>query len=292
MADDEPRGPIVVSVAALTNVGMHRSVNEDAFALGEIGGALAHTPSEACPTGEHTARITLASGLVLGVYDGMGGGSSGDSASRDAAHVVHTTLAEEPLPRTEDELRDRLSRAVGQANRAVFLAGQNDRRRLGSGTTATIAALVDACAVIAQAGDSRAYLLRGRRLVPVTRDDRLTAELVRQASPDVTEEQLASLPTNVITKALGMREDMDASITRVILRRDDVLLLCSDGLWGLVSDPTIRAVLLRQRSPGAACRVLCEEALRAGGADNVTIIVARFDGEGLRPPIRAETVVT
>lgn len=271
-------GPIVISIAGITHTGRSRDHNEDTYSYGALAGERRSSPSVA------RDRYVLERGCVLGVYDGVG-----RVAGETAAGVVHATLAREPLPATEDELRDGVHRAVSAANRAVFEAGR-DSRHGGMGTTATVAALVDACAVLAHAGDSRAYLLRGRRLVQITKDDRLTPEVLR-ASGKLTEEEIADFPHgNVITKALGMSEHLEPAITRVVLRRGDSLLLCTDGLWKMVGAPTIRAILLRQRDPGAACRVLCDEALRAGGHDNLAVIVARFDGEGLRPPIRAESL--
>jgi protein phosphatase len=274
----DPAGPIVISVAGITHTGRSRDHNEDTYAYGLLGGERRSGPSVT------RDRYVLDGGFALGVYDGVG-----RVAAETAAAAVHATLAKEAPPASEDALRERLERAVVDANRAVFEA-TDDSRHGGMGTTATVAALVDACVVIAHAGDSRAYLLRGRRLVQLTQDDRLTRELARRAAPELTEAELVALPSNVITKALGMSGHLEPAMSRLVLRRGDVLLLCTDGIWQIVGAPTIRAVLLRQRDPGAACRVLCDEALRAGGPDNLTAVIARFDGEGLRPPIRAESI--
>lgn len=281
---EEKQTSIVVSIAGLTDVGHARDHNEDSFLVSDLAGDLTRGPDE---VGE---RRALGRGLAIGVYDGMGGMSSGELGSRDAAIAVASSLRETPLPSVEDDLRDRLVRAVVAANRSVFEAAERDMRRRGSGTTATVAALVDAGLVIAQAGDSRAYLLRSDSLMQITRDDRLTAEALRAAGHAITEEEALALPKNVITKALGLTDTVEPTITRVTLRRGDVVVVCSDGLWELVADAEIRAALLRHRDPSVACRVLRDMALRAGGYDNITIVVARFDGEGLRPPVRSETV--
>ncbi|APR83789.1 Serine/threonine phosphatase PPP [Minicystis rosea] len=283
---EEERGRIVVSVAALTHASRNR--NEDSFGIGTLDGAFLHAPSEACPTGEHCAAFTLTHGLVLGVYDGAGGHAAGEVASKDAAHLVQSELAHDPSPTDEDDLRARLEQALGHANRTLLERSMADARRRGSISTATVAALAGACAIIAQTGDSRAYLLRNRRLVQLTRDDRLVAEMVRQGLPNITAEELDALPSQILTKALGIRADLEPSLSRVLLQRDDVLLLCSDGLWGIVGAQTIRSILLRQRAPSIACRVLFDEAMRAGGRDDVTIIVARFSGDGLESPIQTE----
>lgn len=282
---DAPPGPITVSIAALTDVGCARAVNEDAFFIAALGGS----PRRVGPAIERD-RLPLEAGLAFGVCDGMGGMSSGDAASRGVVTHLPDALDIAPLPTTEDDLRDRLFESVRAANRWLCGASASDPRMCGTGSTVTAAALVDEVLVVAQVGDSRGYLLRDRKLVPITEDDRLTAEFVRANHPDVTEEQIAALPRNVITKALGMREDLEPRMGRLLLRRGDVILLCTDGLTELVDASTIRAILLRQRDLGAACHQLINAALRAGGHDNITVVVAHFNGEGLVPPIRAERV--
>ena len=273
---------VTVTLAALTDVGLTRVHNEDTLHVGDDTGDIT------CGRAELRERISLDHGLSFGVYDGMGGMSSGEVASREAASVVAATLAEEPRPRDEEALRERLIEAVQRANRAIYLAGERDPRRRGNGSTATVAAVIDGCLLIAQVGDSRGYLLRDRALVQITDDDRLDRHMAKSLGRPLTAEELAGIPPNVITKALGMSPELTPEITRTALRRGDVVLLATDGLTELVADATLRAVLLRQRDPGVACRVLRDEALRAGGHDNLTLVVARFDGEGLRTPIRAE----
>lgn len=273
---------VTVTLAALTDVGLTRVHNEDTLHVGDDTGDIT------CGRAELRERISLDHGLSFGVYDGMGGMSSGEVASREAASVVAATLAEEPRPRDEEALRERLIEAVQRANRAIYLAGERDPRRRGNGSTATVAAVIDGCLLIAQVGDSRGYLLRDRALVQITDDDRLDRHMAKSLGRPLTAEELAGIPPNVITKALGMSPELTPEITRTALRRGDVVVLATDGLTELVADATLRAVLLRQRDPGVACRVLRDEALRAGGHDNLTLVVARFDGEGLRTPIRAE----
>lgn len=273
---------VTVTLAALTDVGLTRVHNEDTLHVGDDTGDIT------CGRAELRERISLDHGLSFGVYDGMGGMSSGEVASREAASVVAATLAEEPRPRDEEALRERLIEAVQRANRAIYLAGERDPRRRGNGSTATVAAVIDGCLLIAQVGDSRGYLLRDRALVQITDDDRLDRHMAKSLGRPLTAEELAGIPPNVITKALGMSPELTPEITRTALRRGDVVVLATDGLTELVADATLRAVLLRQRDPGVACRVLRDEALGAGGHDNLTLVVARFDGEGLRTPIRAE----
>lgn len=269
---------ITATLAALTDVGRTRHHNEDAFHVGDLAGDLTRDRAEL------RERITLDRGLGLGVYDGMGGMASGETASREAASVVPTSLARAPRPIDEEDLRARLIGAVSEANRAIFDRSTKEPQHRGMGTTATVAAALDGGLLFAQVGDSRGYLLRDRKLIQVTRDHTLINEVMLSGDQRFTQAELESFPRNVITRALGLNDEVKCDVTRVELRQGDVVLLCSDGLTGMVADEDIRRILLRQRDPGVACRVLCDAALRGGGHDNITIVVARFDGPGLPPP--------
>ena len=143
------------------------------------------------------------------------------------------------------------------------------------GTTATVAAITGDRVYLANVGDSRAYLLRDRRFEQLTRDDTLIEHFRRTG--ELTAEAEAELPRNVITRALGLSESLTVEVSALDPRIGDVLLICSDGLCGMVEDRSLRDVLLRQRDVGVACRVLVDAALRAGGHDNISVIVARFE---------------
>jgi protein phosphatase len=148
------------------------------------------------------------------------------------------------------------------------------------GTTVTAAALVDDCLFFAQVGDSRAYVLRGDQLVQLTRDQSLVNQLIEAGQ--LTEEEAETFEhNNIILQALGTADAVQVDLTFCELRRGDVLLLCSDGLSGMVRFEDIREVLLSTPEPIDACKVLTERANQAGGHDNITVVVVRFDGEGL-----------
>src|SRR5262245_5867828 len=150
------------------------------------------------------------------------------------------------------------------------------------GTTATIAALVDSRLFVAQVGDSRAYMLRGQRLVQVSRDQSLVNQLIEAGQ--LTEEEAETFEhNNIILQALGTAETVQVDLTYVDLQRGDRLLLCSDGLSGMIRAEEMREVLMNCKDPFEACRDLIERANRAGGHDNVTVIVTDFDGVGLPP---------
>jgi hypothetical protein len=145
------------------------------------------------------------------------------------------------------------------------------------GTTATIAALLDQRLFVAQVGDSRAYVLRGDKFVQVSRDQSLVNQLIEAGQ--LTEEEAETFEhNNIILQALGTAETVQVDLTFVDLRKGDTLLVCSDGLSGMVRADEMREVLLSHREPFDACKELVDRANRAGGHDNITVIVAVFEG--------------
>jgi hypothetical protein len=173
----------------------------------------------------------------------------------------------------------------------IFSEAKLDRTRRGMGTTATIAALIDDHLFLGQVGDSRGYLLRGSRLVQVTRDQSLVNQLIEAGQ--LTEEEAETFEhNNIILQALGTSDTVQVDLTYVELRRGDRLMLCSDGLSGMVRNDEIREVLSTVEDSAEACRVLIERANQAGGHDNITVVVATFEGEGLaeRTPADIESL--
>jgi PPM family protein phosphatase len=203
------------------------------------------------------------------VADGMGGHRAGEVASRVA---IEELLANAPK-RVDAKA---LARAVKAANLAVIASAEKSRTRTGMGTTLT-AAMVDGTHIaIAHVGDSRAYLLHAGRLRRLTEDHSMVADLVRQGS--ITEEDARFHPQrSVITRALGSDPNMVADVYEVDAAAGDRLLLCTDGLTGMLPDDYIADILLGERDPNAAAASLVEAANRAGGYDNITAIVVDLD---------------
>src|SRR6201997_2194858 len=132
-------------------------------------------------------------------------------------------------------------------------------------------------------GERRAYILRGDRLVQVTRDQSLVNQLIEAGQ--LTEEEAETFEhNNIILQALGTADTVQVDLTFCELRRGDALLLCSDGLSGMVRFDDIREVLRSTTEPIDACKLLTERANQAGGHDNITVIVVQFDGDGLLTP--------
>jgi protein phosphatase len=236
------------NAAALTDPGLTRTGNEDAFLFQEP---------------------------LFAVADGMGGHSAGEIASRVAVQELLQSA-----PRAADPKA--LGRAVRAANRAVIESAGKSRTRTGMGTTLT-AAMVDGRHIaIAHVGDSRAYLLHAGRLERITEDHSMVADLVRQGS--ITEEDARFHPQrSVITRALGSDPEMVADIYEATASPGDRLLLCTDGLSGMMTDDFIADILIGEPDPGEAATRLIEAANRAGGYDNITVVVVDITGEACDP---------
>jgi len=259
-----------------TDVGQIREHNEDNFLIADL------TRKSRSLMEADRDQLVGPRGTVMGVCDGMGGAAAGEVASQLAVDIIYEKLAQ-GQPADHNELARGLVRAVEEAGARIFNEARADRTRRGMGTTATIAALVDARLFVAQVGDSRAYVLRESRLVQVSRDQSLVNQLIEAGQ--LTEEEAETFEhNNIILQALGTAETVQVDLTYVDLRRGDVLLLCSDGLSGMIRSEEIREVLSTISEPLEACRELTERANRAGGHDNITVIVARFDGSALVDP--------
>ncbi|MFO0547139.1 MAG: Stp1/IreP family PP2C-type Ser/Thr phosphatase [Polyangiaceae bacterium] len=277
--DDSPikREPIVVRVFGRTDVGQIREHNEDNFLVADLTKA-----SRGLMESDRVQTIGDR-GTLLGVCDGMGGAAAGEVASQLAVDIIYQRMQAGDPPKTRDDLATRLVNSIEAAGMRIFSEAKADRSRRGMGTTSTIAALVDDHLFLGQVGDSRGYLLRGDRLVQVTRDQSLVNQLIEAGQ--LTEEEAETFEhNNIILQALGTADTVQVDLTFVELRQGDTLLLCSDGLSGMVRNEEIREVLRTCEEPLEACRELTDRANQAGGHDNVTVVVAKFEGAGLRPP--------
>ena len=270
-------GPVQVKLFARTDVGQVREHNEDNFLVADLSmrsrGLL--EANRAAHVGPH--------GSLFAVCDGMGGAAAGEIASQLAVDIIYERMIDAldaGVALNRDDLARRLVRAVEAAGLRIFQEAKVDRTRRGMGTTVTAAALVDNHLFFAQVGDSRGYILRGDHLVQVTRDQSLVNQLIEAGQ--LTEEEAETFEhNNIILQALGTADSVQVDLTYTELRKGDVLLLCSDGLSGMVRYEEIREVLRTFPEPLDACKQLTERANNAGGHDNITVIIVRFDGEGL-----------
>ena len=205
------------------------------------------------------------------VADGMGGHAAGEIASEIAVKTIS-----ELAPTHADA--EALGAAVLQANRDIINAAIAGEGRDGMGTTVTAAILERNRLVIAQVGDSRAYLLHNGEMTQLTRDHSLMANMIEAGQ--ITPEEARFHPNrSVITRALGNDPDTIPDLYEINVEDGDRLLLCSDGLYSMLEDDEIAAVMRRISDPQRCAAMLVNGAIAAGGHDNITVVIA--DAEGL-----------
>jgi protein phosphatase len=245
-----------VEIAGLSDVGCQRDNNEDSYAYWE---------AEDDSNFQRLGRLAI-------VADGMGGTEGGQHASRIA---VETLLESYQVADSADDAQQRLINAFADANVRVHQKALEHPSLRGMGTTLTAFALVAEQLYFAHVGDSRLYLLRAGQLRLLTHDHSLVARLVENGI--VRPEDAEHHPQkHVLTAAVGVTDAVqpDVPLGPLLLERGDILLLCTDGLWGQMSDAEI-ARLLSSKPPVAACRALVELAKERGGPDNITLQVAK-----------------
>jgi serine/threonine protein phosphatase PrpC len=265
---------ISVAVAAASDVGQVREHNEDSFLVGDLDAR------ELAAMGEAPWRSTGERGPLLVVCDGMGGVEGGEVASQLAADVIWREMQTTPATRDPEVFARLLRRATRVANHDVHAVSKREPGLRGMGTTVSAAGIVGDRLVIATVGDSRAYVLRGGALVQVTRDQSLAFALLA-AGRDPFE---AANAGSAILQALGVGDDVEPSLSVIELRRGDRVLLCSDGLHGLVGDPALAVLMSEPHTVAESVMLLVTAARAAGGSDNITAIVADVAGDRLAPP--------
>ncbi len=279
---------MLVELHAKTDVGRVRRGNEDNFLLLDLSTARAWSGSDGPENPEDLRRFDLGEkGLVLIVSDGMGGALAGDVASRMAIEAVRDVLtgnnANGPECDPDSSLVDCLKHATMQANRNIHYKSLEDSRCSGMGATLTGAAVKDDKLDLIQVGDSRAYVMRGKQIRLATKDQSLVQQLVDVGQISEAEAE-THMFRNVILQALGAQNELTPATARIQLRQGDMLLLCSDGLSGKLRNEEIREIVAAAGDLGAACSALVAEANNRGGEDNITVVLARFTGEGLSEP--------
>ena len=274
---ESDQGEVQVHVFGRTDVGRTREHNEDAFVVADL------TTNDASLQPSVRKHKVGNKGSLFMVADGMGGAAAGEIASQMATEIVLRELRENwiPSPNPSPEAFARcLKRAAQTANQQIHSYATSHQEFRGMGTTATIAGILGDTLYLAQVGDSRGYLVRDGVAQQITKDQSLMQKLIEAG--ELTEEEAAqSERRNIILQALGPEPTIKVDLTFQKLRRGDMLVLCSDGLSGQVTKDDIGRVIAEQKDLVQACRKLIDLANDAGGPDNITVIIARFDGEGL-----------
>jgi serine/threonine protein phosphatase PrpC len=244
-----------------TNVGMKRAHNEDSFL---------NFPDE----------------NLFVVADGMGGHSSGEIASQMAVEAISNffkaTRQDEEItwPYKIDKNRpfdeNRFIMSIKLANLRIHEAAQREMRYRGMGTTVAGINFVDDDVLVAHVGDSRVYLIRNGHITQITEDHSLLNDFIK--AHKLTPEEIANFPhKNVIVRALGMKDTILVDLSRHKVQPEDVYLMCSDGLSGMVTDKQICEVIHQTPDISLAGNTLIEMANQAGGADNITCVLTKIE---------------
>ncbi len=276
-----PPGPKVrITSAGLTDPGRVRTNNEDQFLIARLAKSMQVEASSMDRPDQ--PRYAEEDGYLLVVADGMGGAAAGERASSLAIESVEA-FALNTLKwflhkgrMEESALLVELRQAIERADRSVFGEADADHALAGMGTTLTMAYAVGPDLYIAHVGDSRAYIHRDGGLGQVTKDHTLVQILVSEGVIR-PEEAKHHARRNVVTNVVGgPHPGVHAEIHKVAIQEGDVLLLCTDGLTEVVEDRAIAEALGVAEAPASVARRLIDAALRNGGPDNVTVVVARF----------------
>lgn len=261
--------PMQISLAAASDIGRVRELNEDAILVGDLE-SKRQWPAPELAQGAtcHGMRGPLAV-----VCDGMGGGDGGEIASELAASVIWHTLVTTEGSDVVFVTARQLRRAMRAASASVHAQAKKLGAR-GMGTTGIAATIVEDTLVLANVGDSRGYVLRNGNLHIVTRDQSL-AQALRQVGRSEAE---AAVVGGAILQAIGIGPDVEPSLSLAQLCQGDLILLCSDGLHGLVSDLIIARALQTATSEAHAVAQLIHAAKVAGGTDNISVVVLRIAG--------------
>ncbi|MBK7992595.1 MAG: serine/threonine-protein phosphatase [Blastocatellia bacterium] len=279
---------INISLYAQTNIGMVRHGNEDNFLVVDLSSSDTWTVENANSPPQRLLGFNQGHyGSVIAVSDGMGGALAGEVASQLAVSSVRDRMLQfQATPSfSHFAFPERLRLAVEQANYIIHSESQNNVEYTGMGATFTAAGIEGHMAYFAQVGDSRCYLVRNNKISQVTKDQSLVSQLV-EAGHITEEEAEQHTYKNVILQALGAQPRVNVIVDRISLKQGDTLLLCSDGLSGKVKG--IEMLKIIQDSNGdlqASCDALIKLANDRGGEDNITVLIAKVDGEGLESPV-------
>ncbi|HEY4178899.1 MAG TPA: protein phosphatase 2C domain-containing protein [Kofleriaceae bacterium] len=276
MSESAATGDLFVVMSAATDVGEVREHNEDTVLCGSLDLRMPlDFSSMDPPTWENLGQR----GPVMIVCDGMGGTEGGEVASELASRSTWREMSASAATKDPEVFARLLRRAVRVANHDVHAMAKKEAGLRGMGTTLSAAGIVGDRLVVATVGDSRVYILRSGVLVQVSHDQSLASALVDAGHADE-----AASAGGAILQALGVAPDVDPSLSIIQLRKGDRVLLCSDGLHGLVGDPALALLMGPPHTIEHAVRLLVTAARAAGGLDNITAVVCEVGGDRLQPP--------
>ena len=271
-----------LGVWGTTHTGRLRADNQDTFLALELASPPSQESVRLGPDSDVRAqeayrRLPLGPrGALLVVADGMGGAAGGEIASRLAVTSVVEAIERiwrEDAASAPTEFAERLRDAFIEAHARIQAYAAERPWLQGMGTTMTAAGVLGSSVAFAQVGDSRAYLLRDQRLVQITRDQTWVQDMVDAGT--MTPVQARTSPRrSLLLQALGTTPNLLVSVSRCEFRPGDILLLCSDGLSGVLEEDALVSVMLQAPSPRQACEQLVGRANEVGGPDNITALLA------------------
>ncbi len=238
-----------MNIFGKSDIGAVRSTNQDSFAVGKISDDI----------------------VWAVVCDGMGGANGGNVASGEAVKIIKekTENLVRPESMSSEEISLFMVDAVKKANSRIYEMSQSDIELDGMGTTCDFVIVVNQRVHVAHVGDSRTYLIRNDRIIQITEDHSFVQEMVKQGQ--ITQEEAERHPNkNIITRAVGVGDDVDVDYIETIYEKGDSILTCTDGLSNMVSSGEILSVVLSNKIDEAV-EILIERAVSEGGYDNITV---------------------
>jgi protein phosphatase len=293
---------LIVETHATSHVGRVRKGNEDNYLMLHISDLQKWTSSQ--DAGEFKVESQEfeidENGVILAVSDGMGGALAGEVASQMAVDTVSGVILDEDPEKTVspddfgDSLVGKLYDATVYANHLIHQRGRTDPSYHGMGATFTGVGITPEAIDLVQVGDSRVYLIRNAKIYQITKDQSLVQQLIDSGQIQPEEAETHALK-NVILQALGAQNEIYPVAARLMPQRDDILLICSDGLSNKISGPGMQNIIFENIDNLAlAGAELVKEANEQGGEDNITLILAKLTGSSLPEPtdeeIRLETI--
>ncbi|MBE7054062.1 MAG: Stp1/IreP family PP2C-type Ser/Thr phosphatase [Ruminococcaceae bacterium] len=241
-------------VSAYTDVGSVRKVNEDNY---------------------YVSDFLNDNGFII-VADGMGGHNGGQIASKTAIDAIKNNLSlESMLLMSEDEIENHLNDCIDNANNEVILKSLTDEHLNGMGTTLVLCVVLNNKIYIANIGDSRFYAIRDNKIAQVTKDHSVVQMLIDKG--EISEIEAKNHPNkNVITRAIGSSPKAEADIYSYSIKKDDYILMCTDGLSNMVDSSTILNFLMSESNLDTAVKKMGDLAIKNGGYDNITVVAVRF----------------
>jgi serine/threonine protein phosphatase PrpC len=270
-------GSVRVSVFGKTDLGRTRDHNEDTFLVADLS-----TGNASLQPAVRLHEIGPLGSLFM-VADGMGGAAAGELASAMAADLIYRHLITAWAGDTTHNAARfayRMKEAVELANGRIYSYAREHPEVRGMGTTVTAAGVFGPDLYLTQIGDSRAYLIRQSEAIQLTKDQSLMQRLV-DAGELTEDEAEQSERRNIILQALGPDPRVKVDLTHQSLCRGDLLIVCSDGLSGLVRREEFAELARDHSNLPELCSALIDLANGRGGPDNITVVAAHFDGEGL-----------